>query len=603
MEKIFFNPAPAIFAFFLLSTPIQCAWTQTDTSVNSHTVSQSSTTLNASSKSDFPLQQWEIASPLDFETTLSGNFAEMRKNHFHGGLDLRTNGEENKPVYAIDDGYVSRISISRTGYGKCAFITHTNGYVSVYGHLNGFVPSLDSILQAKQYAEKKYEITLTLSPDQFPVKKGQQFAISGNTGASGGPHVHFEIRNSEEGTMRCPLSLKNRPFGFIDQKRPKISGVKIYGLDWKGTVNNQTETTCKIVTNKNGVRKVQTGNGVFAWGKIGFAVKANDYMTATGFSYTPRHLRLFVDNKLISNLTIDSFEYTNTRACNGFTDYAQWFRTREFYMKSYREKNAPILFIPQQPYGTVNIAEERNYNITYEVEDDFGNKDRISFTLTGKRTEIPADTVKDDERIKCGVASMFNRGNFAMKFNENALYTDMVHNFKVDTSSSKFYSPIYSIGSESTPLHSLCDISIKIMNDTLMDKSKYYVAKLNHQNIASGSAGGVYVNGIIVGKTNTLGRFAVFADQTKPVIAPVHTNQLHNLPYIRMKIYDTQSGIDSYDGYVDGEWVLFEYDAKTQQVTYWLDAKHVKMNQNHTFKMIVRDACGNTAEYSKQIFW
>ena len=167
------------------------------------------------------LREWSIASPLDFETTLSGSFAEMRRNHFHGGLDLRTNGEENKPVYSIDDGYVARISISRTGYGKCAFINHPNGYTSVYGHLNGFVPKLDSMLKAKQYGEKKYEVELILDSTQYPVKKGEQFAISGNTGASGGPHVHFELRNTQTGAMRNPLLLKNNPISKI-QKPPKF---------------------------------------------------------------------------------------------------------------------------------------------------------------------------------------------------------------------------------------------------------------------------------------------------------------------------------------------------------------------------------------------
>ncbi len=548
------------------------------------------------------LEQWEIVSPLDFETTLSGNFAEMRRNHFHGGLDLRTGGEENKPVYAIDEGYVAKISISRTSYGKVAFINHPNGYTSVYGHLNGFVPALDSLLKAKQYGEKKFEVELNLEPSQYPVKKGEQFAISGNTGASGGPHVHFEIRQTNDGTMRNPLLLKNKPYGFTDTKAPKIFGIKLYGIDNKGAINGADEQKFKVITTKTKQRKVQAGSGITAWGNIGFSVKASDYMTGTGFSYSPRHVRLFADNRLISDVTIDSFLYKNTRASNCYVDYQQWAKTREFFMKSFKEPNSPLPFPQSQPYGTLNVDEERDYNMVYEVEDDFGNKDRISFIIKGAKMDV-ASTKKDSSLyIRCGENLFFDKGSFGMRFAANSLYTDLEHRFSRD-SSDVFFSDVYSIGQETDPLHTLCDISIKVDRDTLADKGKYYIAKLNHNNVKVGTAGGTYVNGFVVGKTNTFGKFAVDKDVTPPVIAPVHTNQLRNIPYIRLKIYDTQSGVESYDAYIDGVWVLFELDAKTQQLTHWLDKRRVKEFQNHTLKVVVKDGCGNVAEYTKNIYW
>lgn len=547
------------------------------------------------------LKQWEIASPLDFETTLSGSFAEMRRNHFHGGLDLRTNGEENKHVYSIDDGYVARISISRTGYGKCAYINHPNGYTSVYGHLNGFVPKLDSLLKEKQYGEHKYEVDLILDSTQYKVRKGELFAISGNTGASGGPHVHFEIRETATGIMRNPFLLKNNPYNISDDKEPKIFGIKIYGLD-NGSINDQPEQKCKVIVDKDHSRKVQVGDGLYGWGKLGFSVKASDYMTGTSFTYTPRHLRLYAEGKLISNITIDSFLFKDTRGSNSFIDYKQWATSREFFMKSFKNANSPIAFQEGQPKGTFTINKEKEYKFKYEVEDDFGNKDQIEFVITGKKTDYRPIKLDDDQYIKCGESILFDKGSFAMQFPQNALYEDVEHRFTCD-SSAKFLSNIYSIGSKTDPLHVFCDISIKIENDTIDDKSKYYITKLNDLNVPSGSAGGTYVNGILVGKTNTFGRFAVATDMTPPVIAPVHTNKLRNAPYIRLKIYDTQSGIASYDAWIDDTWILFEYDSKTQQITYWLDKKKVKEFSNHTLKVVVKDYCGNEKEYSKQIYW
>ncbi len=548
------------------------------------------------------LEQWEIASPLDFSTTLSGSFAEMRRNHFHGGLDLRTNGEENKPVYAIDNGYVARISISRTGYGKCAYINHPNGYTSVYGHLNGFVPKLDSLLKAKQYGEHKFEVDLLLDSTQFPVKKGELFAKSGNTGASGGPHVHFEIRETQTGIMRNPFLLKNNPYNIQDDKKPKISALKIYGLNNKGVINNSTEKKCNIVMGKDKVRRIQGGGELNAWGTLGFAIKANDYMTGTSFTYTPRHLRLYADEKLISDITIDSFYFKDTRGLNSFIDYKQWFNTREFFMESFKESNSPIVFLPNQPQGTLTIDQEREYKMRYEVEDDFGNKDDFSFTIMGKKSEFINSTSSEDKYLKSGESFFFDKDSFGMSFPQNALYENVEHKFRCDTSS-KYLSNIYSIGSTNEPIHVFCDITIKIETDTIADKSKYYIAKLNEQNIISGSAGGTYANGFLVGKTNTFGRFAVHTDVTAPVIAPVHTNQLRNAPYIRFKIYDTQSGIDSYDAYIDDKWVMFEYDAKTQQITYWLDKSQVEEFKDHSLKMVIKDYCGNVTEYTKQIYW
>ena len=548
------------------------------------------------------LENWHIVSPLDFETSLSGSFAEMRKNHFHGGLDLRTEGVENKPVYAVDDGYVARIAISRTGYGKVAFINHPNGHTTIYGHLNGFVPKLDSLLKKKQYAEHRYETELILDSAQYPVKKGEQFGISGNTGASGGPHVHFEVRRTSDYTMRNPLLVAGNPYGLKDDRAPKISAIKIYGINGNGVVNEASEKICKVITTQGKVRKLQMGNGLQAWGEIGFAVKANDYMSGVAFSYTPRHLRLYADNRLISDITIDSFLYKDTRACNSFMDYHQWMLTREFFMKSFRDINSPLRFYEAQPSGLLTINEERDYSIRYEVEDDFGNKDSISFVIHGQRKELQTTHIADSLLIKCGENVIFERKDFAMVFPANALYTDVEHRFSCD-SSSRYLSDIYSIGSLFDPLHLFCDISIKITHDTVADKSKYYIAKLNSQNLLSGSAGGKYVNGIMVGQTNTFGRFAVTTDVTPPVIAPVHTNQLRQLPYLRFKIYDTQSGIDSYDAYIDGQWVMFEYDAKTQQITYFLDKSRIQQMKNHSLKMVIKDYCGNSTEYTKTIYW
>ncbi len=554
--------------------------------------------LNSSAQ----LEKWEVCSPTGFETTLSGSFAEMRRNHFHGGLDFRTNGEENKPIYAVADGYVARVTINRASYGKCVQIAHPNGYTTIYGHLNGFVPRLDSLVKAKQYAEKKYEIEIDFEPTDFVVKKGDQFAISGNTGASGGPHLHFEIRKTDDQTLQNPLLL-NKYFGFVDTRAPRINGVKIYGLDNEGRVNGLKEQRFPVIVNKARQRVLKGGQNIYAWGKLGFAVKAVDLMTNTSFTYTPRNLKLFVDDVLISDVTISNIKFSDTRALNCFIDYAQQVSTGEFYMKSFREKNMP-LHLHDGLSGTFFIDKERDYKVKYVVTDDFGNTNQLEFTIHGKKTSWDHSAVPADSLIQCGEARFIVKKDFCLQLPDNALYTDVPENYaQIPSSYSGFYSDVHQIGSRYTPLHCFCDLSIRVTHDTLADKKKYYIAKVSDKGLPVGAILANYTNGFLVGRSNTFGKFAVAADVTKPTILPVHTKNLPNQPFLRFKINDTQSGIASYDGYIDGKWVMFEFDYKTRLITFWMDKGLVEKNKDHTLKLVVKDYCGNVAEYNTQIYW
>lgn len=545
---------------------------------------------------------WQVCSPVDFETTLSGSFAEMRRNHFHGGLDFRTNGEENKPIYAVADGYVSRISISRTGYGKCVHIAHPNGFTTVYGHLNGFIPRIDSIVKAKQYGEKKFEVDMDFGPGVIPVKKGEQFAISGNTGASGGPHLHFEVRRTSDQALQNPLLL-NKYFGLKDTRAPRINAVKIYGLDDEGRVNDQKEQRYNVVVNKAKQRVLKNGQNITAWGKLGFAVKAVDFMSNTSFKYTPRNLKLYVDNTLISDVTITDIKFSDTRALNGFIDYAQQVSTGEFFMKSFKDKNLP-LHLHDGLSGTIYVDKEKDYHVKYVVTDDFGNSDQFAFVIHGKKTSWERNTIPADSLIRCGEAKFIVKEDFCLQLPDNAIYTDVPENYsRTAPTRPGFFSDIHQIGSWFTPVHCFCDISLRVTNDSLEDKSKYYISKVTEKGLPAGAICANYNNGYVVGRTNSFGKFAVAADLVKPTILPMHTKNIPNQPFLRLKINDAQSGIASYDGYIDGKWVMFEFDYKTRLITFWMDSHLVEKNKNHTLKVVVKDNCGNEAEYDTQFYW
>jgi len=547
------------------------------------------------------IENWEIEHPLKFTTTLSGSFAELRRNHFHGGLDFRTGGVENKPVYAVDEGYVSKISISPGGYGKMAYINHPNGYTTLYAHLNGFTSRLDSIVKAKQYEKQTFGIEISFQPNEYPVKKGEQFALSGNTGSSRGPHLHFEVRKTDDYTLLNPMAL-NKYFKLEDTRSPRILAVKIYGINSNGIINNGKEKKfLATAVAKN--RTLQGGSDIKAWGEIGFSVKAYDYMTGTGFSHGPRIIKLYVDDNLISEVNINNIKFSDSRGLNSFIDYRQFMRTGEFFMKSFPDANSPLTIFKDTGYkGVYHITEERPYPVRYEVYDDFGLQDVVSFTIQGKKTEIPESKKSYFTYLPYGKTHVFDQKDFLVYFPENALYTDLGLEYK-KTASSKFYSNVYEIGNAEIPLHAFCDVTIKIDNDTLEDKGKYFIAKLNSNNIITGSAGGVYVDGFMVGKINAFEKLAVAADTEKPIITLVNTTDLHRRPYLQFKILDALSGLSKYDGYIDGEWVLFEFDAKSNTITYKMDKTRIKQNKNHEFKLVVTDNCGNSNTYEKIIYW
>lgn len=544
----------------------------------------------------------EVASPVNPVTTLSGSYAEMRRNHFHGGLDFRTGGQVNWPIYSLKDGYISHISISSRSYGEMAIIVHPDGHSTLYAHLNCFVDSIEAIVRKHQYEQQKYEVELDFAPGEIQLKKGQQFAWSGNTGSSGGPHLHFELRDTEKNTQINPF-MYNHIFKFEDRRRPVIWGVKLNGIDGKGSVLGSKAR--KFSTTRRNNKKTLNNGHISVWGEIGIAIKSNDYMTGTGFTYSPRIMKLYIDSALVSQVHIKDIKIGDTRALNSFIDFAQQQTTGEFFMKFHKEKNNPLtIYDSIVGSGTFNFNEEREYKVKCEVFDDFGLKDEVCFSLFGEKRDLPPASAPSPDLIDCRKGGFFEKEDFLMYFPNNALYTDFEPNYtKRPAPSARYFSDIHTIGSKETPLHTMCDISIKIKNDTLKDKNKYVVATINPNGTVGRTIAANYVDGFMVGKTRLLGSYAIVTDNTKPHIGALHTKKLTANPRIVLKIYDGLSGIASYNGYIDGQWVLFEYDAKTQTVFCNLRELNIERNKQHEFKFVVKDKCGNETVFSRNIFY
>ena len=288
----------------------------------------------------------QLRQPFDFPILLSGNFGELRNNHFHSGIDFKTQGVEGKPIHAVQDGYVSRISVSPWGYGNGLYLTHPDGTTTVYGHLQRFAPSIARYIKTQQYEQESFNVNLFLDPDQLPVKKGEIVAYSGNTGSSGGPHLHFEVRDTESEEVLDPIEYFKEK--ITDTRAPKIQGILVCPQPGKGVVNGSSrKLELKPVTAKNGKQTI-TGK-IEAWGEIGLAVKAYDYMDNTTNIYGVKDITLRQDSQIIYHSNLNRFAFDETRYLNSYVDYEEWKERRSFYMRSFVEPGNRLRFNDHQP--------------------------------------------------------------------------------------------------------------------------------------------------------------------------------------------------------------------------------------------------------------
>ena len=323
-------------------------------------------------------------SPVDYDITLAGNFGEPRPFHFHGGLDIKTNNEEGKLVYSVADGYVSRLTINMYGFGNAIYVTHPDGNTSVYCHLKRFADQYEDQLQR---TGSKDTLSVVFPADKFPVKAGELIAISGNTGHSTGPHLHLEIHDTETWVLRDPLAKLASI--IADTVAPQAHSLMVYPMDGEGIFNGGfTKQTFGLGAPDTKVRRsaFTVQREFTAWGRVGFALWADDYSEATYNHYGIRYTQLLVDGRELFRSDVDSIPFSCQLEVNRWGDYDHWRRTHIWYMKSFREPGIrlPVLHTNFEQ-GIVCFSEERPYHLTYILRDYQGNESRYHFTVRGQR--------------------------------------------------------------------------------------------------------------------------------------------------------------------------------------------------------------------------
>lgn len=525
--------------------------------------------------------------PMDIPMQLSGNFGELRPNHFHAGFDLKTNQVEGQKVYACADGYVSRIKVSIYGYGKAIYITHPNGYVTVYGHLQRATGSIQDYIVAEQYKQKEYEIEVFPKQNELQVKKGDLIAFSGNTGGSEGPHLHFEIRN-----LYTEKVINPSYFGFDikDTKKPTVSSLLAYPIDDNSVVNGSMRPVILgLALQKDGT---YLSDKVLAKGRIGFGVSSYDTDDVSFNSNGVFRTQLLSNGKLVYGYEFDEMTFDEARYVNAFIDYPRYKSSKQRVQKLFMKE--PFLWSNAQKNEDNGIFDIiQNFSQTQHLEvSDFNNNSTIitiPVEYSDKTALISDDVKKTKYFVKYKNDSSFEKDNVSVFFPANTFYEDFY--LKFDVKDNELF-----LHDDSVPVHSNFTISIEDKTTTAEQKKKMFIATRNGKKL---SYIATKINGDTFScRTRTLGQFTLAKDVTAPkiTIAKPIEGKLVTSKSIDLKISDDLSGINSYKGFLNGKWVLFEYESKNNKITHFFDNNYV-VDGDNILKVIVTDNVGNSTTF------
>ena len=522
--------------------------------------------------------------PFDFPITFSGNFGEIRANHFHGGLDFKTGGTIGKPVRALADGYISRIRVTH-GSGYVLDVTYDNGYSTINRHLSAFVGDIARRIEDLQYEKESWEVEITPDPDEYPVKAGQIIALSGNTGYSFGPHLHLDMIETATDEYIDPL-----PF-FMDKVKdktaPRAEGIMLFPQPGKGVVEGkQTRRAFPAHPTKP----------ITAWGLIGAGIRAYDYMDGVQNKYGVKTVILEVDGEEVFRSTVDRFAYEENRYINSWT-HGQ-------YMKSFIEpgNHLRMLHASNGNRGLVDINEERPYRFVYTLSDALGNTSKVCFTVQGQKTTIAPVEHREKYALKWDKVNYLQEPGLELVIPKGMLYDNVLLNYSVRADSGDI-AFTYQLNDTRIPMHDACDLRIGLRRRPVEDMTKYYVAGVTARG-GKYRIGGKYEDGVMKVRIRDLGTYTVAVDTVPPVITPVNQAQWGRTGKIIFKAKDKETGINTYRGTIDGKYALFgKPNSISGNLVCELDPKYVEKGGKHVVEMTVTDGCGNRTTGQFEFVW
>jgi len=554
-----------------------------------------------------PTNRSIFISPVRIPLALSANFGELRTDHFHSGLDIKTQGVTGKEVVAAASGYVYRISVSPGGFGRALYLRHPSGYSTIYGHLDKFTPELEEYVVSRQYEEKSFMVTLWPPKDRFQFDQGEMIAFSGNSGSSSGPHLHYEIRKSDDEVPVNPLLFD---FGVDDNIKPVIEKLVIYPAGKATLINNQNRMLKVNVTGGNGNYGISSQSVLSVSGPAGFGFKAYDLINNSNNKCSVYSIQLKIDTVPVFNYIMDAFSFNESRYVNSHIDYETLQRENIYVERAFRLPNDKLsIYQNVVNKGIINFSDNGKHKVEIIVFDIHGNKSTLTFYV--KSDPAPVQEIQAKTAENNAIVMPYNRNNkfvsknIAVNIPSGALYDTLFFQFRRSTGNPGMFSEIFEIHNKYTPLHRSYNLSIKPEKVPAGKESKLLIIQLADE-IRKIPLPSTWNDGFLSANPNTFGIFFIGIDTIPPLIQHNGFNPGANLSgrtTLKIKITDELSGIKTYEPLIDGQWALFEYDQKNNMLVYNFDPKRLQKGSKHALSLKVMDNRDNLSTYKCEFSW
>lgn len=555
---------------------------------------------------DPPDDRTIFISPVRIPLSLSANFAELRPDHFHSGIDIRTQGVIGKEIVATADGYVYRIGVSPGGFGKVLYLRHSSGYSTVYAHLDRFVPEIEKYVNDYQYQRKSFTVSIFPQKDKFIFRQGEVIAYSGNTGGSSGPHLHYEIRRADSEVPVNPLLFE---FGTGDNIEPIFEKLAIYPLN-RNTLINGLNAVKKIdVAGGHGNYYIPAEQEINISGAAGFGIKAYDLLNDSYSKCGIYSMVLKIDDKLIFRNVMNEFSFSESRYINSHIDYETYIRDRVHYEKTFLLPNNRLsTYRDIVNRGIFNFVDGEIHHVSIEISDVHNNISTLTFKVRSG-TGIKA---RDNDQYDSGLimmpynrANRFRASNIVISIPPGALYDTLMFSYKKEPPAKGMLSELHYVHNKYTPLHKSYSLSIKPVTIPSGKESKMLIINLR-DNKSKIPVHGKFSEGFINTETSSFGVFYIGIDTIPPVITAYGFSKdadFTSRKEMRIRITDNLSGIKSYEPLIDGKWVLFEYDQKNSVLIHKFDPERITKGTSHTLELKVTDNRDNVSNFSSIFTW
>lgn len=527
--------------------------------------------------------QW--VPPLDIPIQLSGTFGEFRSNHFHAGLDIRTQGRQGLKVKSVQNGWVNRIRVSTTGYGKALYIQHYDGTTSVYAHLKKFAPKIEAYVKERQYQKESFTIHLFPKSEVLKIGAGELVGFSGNTGGSYGPHLHFEIRNSSN---QNPINPMEYPLEINDSQRPQIQNLYIYN----GFHPDSKKKEFPLVKKND---SVYTTAGIHHSGKISVGLRLFDRQDLSYSKNGIYKAKVRLNGIPQFEMKMDEISFNDSKYINLLIDYKEYAQKKRRIQRFISHSEQKTTFLEgEKTNGEMEIRSGKSYQIMIEVSDYVGNTSYVEAYITC--TDPPLKFTEKLNSIDPSKDYLFDFDDKSVYFPQNSFF-DAIR-LKVENAENELI-----VGENHYPLQKPFEIQFQIPDQDSLKNSQSFIAKLN-------SKGKPYFfsnqkkEDSWIGKSETLGRFTLSRDSIAPKIKALNFKNkqwLSSFKYLRVKLTDDYSGIKSYRGEINGKWICFEYEPKNNTLIYDFNDLNFKESL-HQLTIEAEDRVGNVSKLEMEFY-